>query len=501
MPVPLIFSRNASGVNAPLVTVEAHITPGLPQFSIVGLPETAVKESKDRVRSAITNTGFEFPKARITVNLAPADLPKEGARFDLAIALAVLAASEQLPPDALHSYEFLGELSLSGSLRPVRGTVAAALAARTAQRSLIVSDASAHEAALVDAVAVLPATDLGVVCAHLFGQAPLAVARRAANVAQHWSGGDLAEIRAQSQGKRALEVAAAGGHNLLMAGPPGTGKTMLASCLPGLLPLMSEAEALETASVWSVSDQDLDLAHWRQRPYRAPHHTASTVALVGGGSRPRPGEISLAHNGVLFLDELPEFQRPVLEALRQPLENGRIVISRSAQRAEFPARIQLVTAMNPCPCGFLGDPSGRCECGPDGVRRYRRRLSGPLLDRIDIQIDIPRVGEDVLFENDSIGETSATVRERVLACRERQLARATKLNSNLTAAELRIAPLNEAAKRLLKNAIRRLHFSARAVHRVIKVARTIADLDQCEIIGTDHVAEALSYRQLAREIA
>ncbi|HET7635402.1 MAG TPA: YifB family Mg chelatase-like AAA ATPase, partial [Burkholderiales bacterium] len=370
MSLAVLYSRALAGVDAPLVTVEAHLANGLPMFAIVGLPEAEVKEAKDRVRAALQTARFDFPVRRITVNLAPADLPKESGRFDLPIALAVLAASGQLPKNGLERYEFAGELALTGALRPIRGTLAMALAARAAARALVVPCANAAEGALVAGVAVYAAASLLDVCAHLGGRTPLERFTGSPEAAaEHYP--DMFDVKGQARAKRVLEIAAAGGHSMIMVGPPGSGKSMLAARLPGILPPMSDDEALETAAVQSLGHQGFDPARWKKRPFRAPHHTASAVALVGGGSNPRPGEISLAQHGVLFLDELPEFERRVLEVLREPLEAGRISVARAARHAEFPAQVQLVAAMNPCPCGHLGDVSGRCRCTPDQVARYR----------------------------------------------------------------------------------------------------------------------------------
>ncbi len=504
MSLAVLYSRARAGISAPLVSVEVHLANGLPALSIVGLPEKAVQESKDRVRGALLNSRFEFPPRRITINLAPADLPKEGGRFDLPIALGILSASGQLPADSLNGCEFIGELALSGQLRPVKGVLPVALAARAAGRALIVPQESAAEAALVSDLSIYPAHHLLEVCAHL-GQGQdqhqrippftLPLDRNDRSEIP-----DLADVRGQHHAKRALEIAAAGGHSLLMIGPPGTGKSMLASRLPGILPSMTEQEALETAAVASVSESGFQVARWRQRPFRAPHHTASGVALVGGGGNPRPGEISLAHNGVMFLDELPEFDRRVLEVLREPLESGHITISRAARQAEFPARFQLVAAMNPCPCGYLGDSSRNCACTADQVARYRHRISGPLLDRIDMHIEVPRVPTELLTR--PAGETtepSAAVRERVERARERQLERAGRPNSALSSRQTeRVCILDAAAQHLIRRALEQLGLSARGYHRLLKVARTIADLAGEECILSAHVSEALGYRRLDR---
>jgi len=498
MSVAIVNSRAQTGIESPAVTVEVHLSPGLPGLSIVGLPETAVKESKDRVRSAILNSRYEFPARRITVNLAPADLPKEGGRFDLAIALGILAASGQLPQERLADHEFIGELALTGELRAVRGVLPAALAIRDTHRDLVVPEANGPEATLVQGLAVRPAAHLLAVCAHLGGAAPLATCPAASANIAHDETLDLADVKGQPHAKRALEIAAAGNHNLLMIGPPGTGKSMLASRLPGLLPPLTETEALETAAIYSVSHLGFDPLRWRRRSYRAPHHTSSAVALVGGGggSNLRPGEISLAHHGTLFLDEIPEFDRRVLEVLREPLESGHVTISRAARQASFPARVQLVAAMNPCPCGHLGDDSGRCRCTPDQVHRYRARLSGPLLDRIDLHIEVPQLPKGVLLDPAERGEPSAAVRGRVCAARELQQRRTGKTNSALTIAEIeRHCHLVESDRILLHRAVERLGLSARSTHRILKVARTIADLADSAAITTAHLTEAISYRR------
>jgi magnesium chelatase family protein len=493
MSLAVVLSRAALGIDAPSVVVEVHLANGLPALSIVGLPEAAVRESKDRVRSALTTCGFEFPNRRITVNLAPADLPKEGGRFDLPIALGILKASGQLKAE-LDGHEFAGELGLDGSLRPVSGVLPMAIHARRRGRRLVVPASSADEAALVHPEATFGAPHLLDVCAHLAGTAALPPAE-APRIQAADDAGDLREVKGQQAAKRTLEIAAAGAHSLLLVGPPGTGKSMLASRLPGILPPMTETERLEAAAVASVSDRGFRAAQWGRRPLRSPHHSSSDVALIGGGARPRPGEISLAHNGVLFLDELPEFGRRALEALREPLESGRVAISRAAARVEYPARFQLVAAMNPCPCGFLGDPGGRCRCTSEQVARYRNRLSGPLLDRIDIIIEVPRLPAPVL-RSAPVGETSDAVRARVAAARARQMARGAVnagLNGELLEQACRLDP---ASQQLLDQAVERLRLSARGYHRILRVARTIADLETSDRIAAPHLLEAVGYRRL-----
>jgi magnesium chelatase family protein len=493
MSLAVLRSRALAGLSAPEVAVEVHLANGLPSFTLVGLPETEVKEARDRVRAALQNSGFDFPSKRITVNLAPADLPKESGRFDLAIALGILIASGQIKAPTLDAHEFAGELSLSGELRPVRGTLAMCLSASGAGRAFVLPQASADEASLVARATILPAGSLLDVCAHLSGSAPLAPHIPAVPPAPTFVP-DLAEVKGQAQAKRALEVAAAGGHSLLMSGPPGSGKSMLAQRLPGLLPPMTESEALESAAVHSLAGS-FSAERWAQRPFQAPHHSASAPALVGGGGVPRPGEISLAHHGVLFLDELPEFERRVLEALREPLETGHIRVSRAARRAEFPARFQLVAAMNPCPCGWLGHGSGKCRCTPDQVARYRGKLSGPLLDRIDLMIDVPAVTEAEITGR-AEGEPSSVVRARTIAARQRQIDRQGKPNAALGPDEVERHCLPDCGgAALLKQALTRLDLSARAYHRILKVARTIADLSGEYIIRAPHVAEAIQYRR------
>lgn len=492
MSLAILRSRALDGLAAPEVAVEVHLASGLPSFALVGLPETEVKEARDRVRAALVNSGFDFPAKRLTVNLAPADLPKESGRFDLPIALGILIASGQVDGRRAADHEFAGELSLSGLLRPVRGALAMALGG-AGGRTLILPRESAAEAALAGPGAILGAESLLQVCGYLAARLEL-TPPAAAGPAVEAPGPDLLDVKGQAQARRALEVAAAGGHSLLLVGPPGTGKSMLAARLPGLLPPLASADALASAAILSIAGL-FRPERFGARPFRSPHHTASSVALVGGGSVPRPGEISLAHQGVLFLDELPEFDRRVLEALREPLESGHVHISRAARQATFPARFQLVAAMNPCPCGYQGDGSARCRCTPDQVTRYRARISGPLLDRIDLRIEVPALSADEL-QAASAGESSAAVRARVLAARDRQTARQGEENARLAGPgiDAHCAP-DAAGAALLKQAIARLGLSARAYHRILRVARTIADLAGSKTVASGHVAEAVQYRR------
>jgi len=503
MTLATVGSRALDGLDAPAVQVEVHLANGLPTFTLVGLADTEVKEARERVRAALINSGFAFPtNKRITVSLAPADLPKESGRFDLPIALGILAADGQLDPARLARHEFAGELSLAGELRPVRGALALALALRRqgGDRTLVLPAASAGEAALANGLDVRAAHHLlDVVRAMAPGDdAPTLPVARPLALAAPALAPDLRDVKGQAAAKRALEIAACGGHSLLMIGPPGSGKSMLAQRLPGLLPPMTEDEALASAALQGIAARTFDPACWGQRPVRSPHHTASAVALVGGGAPPRPGEISLAHGGILFLDELPEFARSSLEALREPLESGRITISRAARQAVFPARFQLVAAMNPCPCGWLGAPAAgphRCRCTPDQVARYQTKISGPLLDRIDMQVEVQAAAPaQMLGEGD--GEASAAVAERVAIARERQRDRQGVLNTDLPPAQIDVhCALDAPTSQLADRAATQLGWSGRSLHRVLKVARTIADLAGARAIAAPHLAEAMQLRR------
>lgn len=501
MSVAIIYSRAQDGINAPLVTVEVHLSRGLPSFSIVGLPETTVKESKERVRSAILNNQFEFPLSRITVNLAPADLPKEGGRFDLPIALGILIASGQIPESGMKGHEAIGELSLTGELRSVTGVLPVSIEMKKSNRFLILPLANADEATMVTDAVCKPANHLLEVCEYISGTKSIDnyLPNKPVYSAEYKT--DLNDIYGHEHAKRALEIAAAGGHNLLMVGPPGSGKTMLAERMPTIMPPMTDDQALESAAIASISRHGFSIKNWKQRVIRSPHHSASAVALVGGGSHPKPGEISLAHHGILFLDEFPEFERKVLEVLREPLESSRIIISRAAKQIEYPANFQLIAAMNPCPCGYLGDKSGRCRCTEEQINRYQQKISGPLMDRIDMVIEVHSIPDAIInHSKDDNAEKSQVIQNRVIDAFNKQLSRTGHVNAELKTRDIeRFCRLIDSDKELLKIATKKLGLSGRAIHRVMKVARTIADLSASEPILTQHLSEAISYRQKTNE--
>ncbi|MDE2621722.1 MAG: YifB family Mg chelatase-like AAA ATPase [Betaproteobacteria bacterium] len=494
MAFAVVCTRALVGVAAPLVQVEIHLANGLPQFNMVGLPDTEVRESRERVRAALVNCGFQFPPRRVTVNLAPADLPKQSSRFDLPIAIGILAASGQINDRTLHLHEFAGELALSGTLRPVRGALPMAVAAGKDGRKFVLPWDCAQQGALARSTEVYGARHLMEVCLHLSGEQSLSPVRVETETRHDQSYPDMADVRGQLRARRALEIAAAGGHHVLMKGPPGTGKSMLAGRFPGICPPLDEQEAMEVAAIQSASEENFSTTQWGCRPFRQPHHAATVAALAGGGARSAPGEASLAHGGILHLDEMTEFTRSALEALREPLETGVISVSRAARKVTYPARFQLVGTMNPCPCGFLGHPSGQCHCSPQQVARYLNRISGPLLDRIDLVLEVPAVS---LWEarQSQDGEPSARVRERVVLAVQRQKERQEQTNARVpVAALLRHAVLEQCSQDLLSRAANRFSLSARAVHRILRVARTVADLRGDERVRMTDLAEAISYR-------
>ncbi len=498
MSLAKIYSRAQLGINAPLVSVEVHISPGLPGISIVGMPETCVRESKDRVRSALIFNHFTIPARRITVNLAPAELRKQGGRFDLAISIGILIASRQLSGNKIENLEFLGELALDGTLRSITSILPSAVKIAQSKRNLICPADNADEAKLISELNVIPAQHLLEVCNHLNGIQTLSFYPAPKPIQISKPIPDLSEVKGQDHAKRALEISAAGNHSLLFVGPPGTGKTMLANRLNGLLPDLEETEACESATVFSISHLGFSASDWGRRPFRAPHHTASAIALIGGGSNPQPGEVSLAHNGILFLDELPEFSRNALEVLRQPMEAGSVTISRAARQVDFPARFLLVAAMNPCPCGFLGDSQRQCTCTQEQIQKYRSKISGPLLDRIDLQVFVNRIPVSELSQaQSSNAANSKQIQKKIVACRQLQMLRNKSLNSNLSNQEIEsVCRLKKVDAHFLAETINQFGASTRSYYKVLKIARTISDLDGIDSINKNHILEALHLRRL-----